>query len=159
MSERECRQLLTTHDHSIPHSQSPSKPPTTPFQPLYHAHVAKTPFGNLLTNHFRPSSSTKITIPNAMGKNQYSAGTVAVCKDPWKAGRYRKKMAKTSAKQIAGSKYQFMLCLRTERRRVRTAKRVNHSERKKKVSIGAFSEKVGSAEVGERGSVAWTAFG
>ena len=43
-------------------------------------------FGYVLTMYLRPSSSNKIPIPYAIGKNQYSAGMMAVCSTLWNFG-------------------------------------------------------------------------
>lgn len=70
----------------FPTNHISSKPPNTDLAIFYQAHLARTLFGYLRTNIFLPSSNNKIPIPNAMGKNQYSAGIGAVCNEPWNAG-------------------------------------------------------------------------
>jgi hypothetical protein len=52
--------------------------PPTPRQ-IYQAMRAKIPFGHVLTQYFLASSRSRSPIPNAMGRNQCSTGTAAVC--------------------------------------------------------------------------------
>lgn len=62
----------------IPLSPSPSPNSPSPFSPPHQAILATQLLGNLLTRNFLASSNNKILIPYAMGKNQYSAGIIAV---------------------------------------------------------------------------------
>lgn len=94
---------------------------------FYHqASLAKKLLGNFLTTNLRPSSNNSSPIPKAIGRNQYSAGITAVFRTVWNFGTYVKKMAMTRAKQMAGRRYQFILCVKTEILRTRTAKILNH---------------------------------
>ena len=95
-------------------------------QSRYQAIFAMKLLGYLLTTNLRPSSNRSNPIPKPMGKNQYSTGTVDVPNTVWNFGTYKKIIAMISANTIAGSKYQLNECCRTDKRRVRRAKRLNH---------------------------------
>ena len=94
--------------------------------PCYHAILATIDLGYLLTKNFLNSSNNKRPIPNAIGKNQCATGTIDVARTSWNFGTYKKNMAIKSAKMIAGTRYQLKRWLTTDRRRVRSANRLNH---------------------------------
>lgn len=52
----------------------------------YHANLAKNLPGYLLTRNFRPSSNSNRPMPNAIGRNQCSTGTVVVSSTVWNFG-------------------------------------------------------------------------
>lgn len=95
---------------------------------LYHAILAMTLLGNFLTRNFLASSNSSKPIPKPKGRNQYSTGTIAVPRTLWNLGTYRKNMAMTIAKMMAGKRYGFLqgAWLRSDKRRVRTLIRLNH---------------------------------
>ena len=103
--------------------------------PHYHATFAKIDFGYLLTKNFLISSNNKRPIPKAIGKNQCATGTIDVESTEWNFGTYKKKMAINSAKTIAGTRYQLKRWLMIDRRRVRSANRLNHCLRVKPISL------------------------
>jgi len=75
---------------------------------LYHAILAMMLLGNFLTRNFLVSSNSSKPIPKPKGRNQYSTGTIAVLRTLWNLGTYRKKMAITIAKMMAGKRYVFL---------------------------------------------------
>lgn len=99
----------------------------------YQAILARNPLGQRLTQAFLPSSSISMPNPNAIGRKKCSAGTLEVFNVRCSTGTYSQNIATQRANTIDGNISRFWVfllkaggCWKILRRRVRTARMLNH---------------------------------